>query len=161
MIIAGCGGLGFLLAWNYNRELVSLRQLIRALQYMESELEYKLTPLAELCTNTAAELVGNVKAVYQAFAQELENQIAPDAAFCMNAALQNIPDIPRKTAEYLESLGQCLGKFDLEGQLRGLEAVRNDCAATVAQMESMRPQRVRNYQTLGLCAGAALAILFL
>ncbi len=161
LIVAGCGGLGFLMSWNYNRELAAVRQLVRALEYMESDLEYRLTPLAELCRKTAVILTGSLKAAYLAFAGELENQIAPDAAFCMGKALHSVPELPKRTAEFLNQLGESLGQFDLPGQLRSLQALRTACTAAAVQMESLRPQRVRSYQTLGLCAGAALAILFL
>ncbi len=161
LIIAGCGGLGFLMAWNYNRELAFLRQLMRALEYMQSDLEYRLTPLPELSRKTAVILTGRLQAVFASFAEELESQIAPDAAFCMTAALAKVRDLPKKTTEYLEMLGGLLGQFDLQGQLRGLSSLQECCASCYAQLETSRPQRIRSYQTLGLCAGAALAILFI
>ncbi len=161
LVIAGCGGLGFLMAWNYNRELSALRQLVRALEYMHSELEFRLTPLAELSRKTAELLTGSMKKVCITFAGELDSQIAPDASFCMSAALSQTPELPKKTAEYLKILGQSLGQFDLRGQLRGLESLRGACGTAVEQMEAAKPQRIRSYQTLGLCAGAALAILFI
>ena len=77
------------------------------------------------------------------------------------AALNNIPELPKKTAQYLGDLGQSLGVFDLQGQLRGLESVRCNCMSAITEREQQRPQRVRSYETLGLCAGAALAILLI
>lgn len=161
LIVCGCGGFGFVMAWNYNRSLSSMRQLLWALDYMESELEFRLTPLPELCRKTALQLSGSLKAVFMAFIQELESQIAPDASFCMKAALKRVPDLPKAAAEYLELLGSTLGQFDLQGQLRGMDALHTRCASELTQMEGMRSQRIRSYQTLGLCAGAALAILFI
>jgi hypothetical protein len=54
-----------------------------------------------------------------------------------------------------------MGRFDLEGQLNGLEAVRTRCRDWLDELISGREVRLRNYQTLGLCAGAALVILFI
>ena len=54
-----------------------------------------------------------------------------------------------------------MGQFDLSGQLKGFEAVNKDCLRELTDLENNRTQRTRSYQTLGLCAGAALAILFL
>ena len=161
LIIAGSGGFGFLMAWNYKRELISLRQLVRALEYMESDLEYRLTTLAVLCKKTSELLSGSLRAVFLNFAQELEGQMAPDAAYCMTVTLNNTPELPKKTAEFLAALGQSLGVFDLQGQLRGLESVRSNCISAITEMEQQRSQRVRSYETLGLCAGAALAILLI
>ena len=58
-------------------------------------------------------------------------------------------------------LGASLGRFDLQGQLQGIESVRAQCRKDLAELEDNRDQRLRSYQTLGLCAGCALAILFL
>ncbi|MBQ2785576.1 MAG: stage III sporulation protein AB [Oscillospiraceae bacterium] len=161
LIITGSGGFGFLMAWNYKRELESLRQLVKALEYMESDLEYRLTTLSVLSKKTAEILTGSMQRLFFNFAKELDGQMAPDAAYCMTVALNNTPELPKKTVEYLRALGQNLGVFDLQGQLRGLESVRSNCMLAVTQMEQQRPQRVRSYETLGLCAGAALAILLI
>ena len=45
LVIAGCGGFGFSIAAGYKREESTLRQLIQALNTMEWELSYRLTPL--------------------------------------------------------------------------------------------------------------------
>ena len=57
-------------------------------------------------------------------------------------------------------MGSSLGRFDLEGQLQGLESVRIYCREQLDELSKDRDVRLRSYQTLGLCAGAALAILF-
>jgi hypothetical protein len=54
-----------------------------------------------------------------------------------------------------------MGKFDIDGQINGLEAVRSLCRRMLDELTSGREVRLRNYQTLGLCAGAALVILFI
>ncbi len=161
LVVAGCGGLGFLMAWNYKRDISSLRRLIGALEYMACELEYRLTPLPELCRKTAELQSGCVKTVFVNLSRALDSQIAPDVSFCMSAALEKIPDMPKQTAAAFRCLGNSLGHFDLAGQLRGLESVRENCLMEVKELENNRSQRTRSYQTLGLCAGAALAILFI
>ena len=59
----------------------------------------------------------------------------------------------------LRLLGQTLGRFDLPGQLKGIKAVQESCRRELARLERNRDARLRSYQTLGLCAGAALVIL--
>ena len=60
----------------------------------------------------------------------------------------------------MKQLAQCLGRYDLEGQLQGLETVRQQCRTDLRELESERKEQMRNYQTLAVCAGASLAILF-
>ena len=77
----------------------------------------------------------------------------------MQAALSSVEDIPKHTREALADMGKTLGRFDLSGQLKGLEQVRASCRAELESLRSNREPQLRSYQTLGLCAGAALAIL--
>ena len=98
--------------------------------------------------------------VLKTLAGELENQITPDADSCMYAAISRVEDLPQRAGEALRMLGRSLGRFDLEGQLLGLEQIRSHCRRELERMSADRDQRVRGYQTLGICAGAALAILF-
>ena len=53
MIIAGCGGYGFSLAARYRQQERTLSELINALERMECELQYRMTPLPELCRMAA------------------------------------------------------------------------------------------------------------
>jgi stage III sporulation protein AB len=161
MIIAACGAVGFSMAASHRREEVALRQLIRAMDYMGCELQYRLTPLPELCRNAAAESAGVVSQALLCLAGELENQIAPDASSCMNAALSKTHRLPKRAEENLRLLGSSLGRFDLQGQLSGLEQTRHQCRRELEELTNNRDVRLRSYQTLGLCAGSALAILFL
>ena len=79
----------------------------------------------------------------------------------MNAALSACGDLPERTGKAMRRLGASLGRFDLDGQLKGLESVRSDCREELKQLGLHRDERLRSYQTLGLCAGAALTILFI
>lgn len=161
LVIAGCGGFGFLMAAAHRRTEQCLRRLIGALDYMECELQYHLTPLPDLCRQAASESTGEIRELFCALAQELEDQVSPDVQSCMHAAIHKLPALPGQAEDALKELGSSLGRFDLSGQLRGLEAVRATCRRSLEEMSQNREVRLRSYQTLGLCAGAALAILFI
>lgn len=159
LIVLSCGGFGIGLAAAHRREEAALRQLVSALDLMECELQYRMTALPELCRLAGQESQGCIRKVLLGLAMELDAQIAPEVSSCMKAALSTVRDLPSAAAQALEHLGQCLGRFDLAGQLKGLEAVRGDCRRVLAEMTHNKGQRLRSYQTLGFCAGAALAIL--
>ena len=161
LIILGCGGVGFLMAYQEKRELYCLRQLMRALEYMDAELSYHLTALPELFRSAAA-LVGDpVRCLLLKMAVELDRQILPNATYCMEAAIAQVPELPKHTVQACQELGSALGCFDLEGQRKGIASVMTFCHRACEELEKNRPQRLRSYQTLGLCAGAALVILLI
>lgn len=161
LVVLGCGSVGFAMSAAHRREERNLRQLISALDFMQCELQYRLTPLPDLCRLTAAQCRGSLRTLFLTLARELEDQINPDVYHCMNAALTKVPDLTKQTAEAVTSLGRTLGRFDLDGQILGLENARNNCRSTLEKLSDNREIRLRSYQTLSLCAGAALAILFL
>lgn len=160
LVITGCGGFGFSMAANHRREETLLRQLIHVLEFMECELQYRLTPLPELCRQSARETGGILRDILLNLAKEMDWQTAPDVCSCMNAALKRSRDIPNSLRKLLLQLGGTLGRFDLPGQLRGLQSVKAYCEAALKRLEKNKDVRLRSYQTLGLCAGVALAILF-
>lgn len=161
LIFFCCGGIGFRIAHNYIRETTILQQLINTLDYMECELQYHLTPLPDLCRQAALEQTGIITDVFLKLSRELEDQISPEVDTCMNAALNSVPNIPFNTADLLRQLGCSLGRFDIDGQLIGLESMRNKCRQTLQDLKDNKLRHIRGYQTLGLCAGAALVILFI
>lgn len=159
MIVAGCGGFGWSMAAARRSEELTLRQLIAALDFMQCELQYRLTPLPDLCHLAGREQNGIIGLFFRNLSLELESQISPDVSSCVAAALSRMHKIPGTVKEAIELLASSLGRFDSQGQLHGLEQVRQFCREEVDRFAQNREVRLRGYQTLGLCAGAALAIL--
>lgn len=160
LIISACGGFGVSLSSGHRREEQILRCLIGILDYMASELHYRALPLPELCRLAGKESRGEVGTVFTALAEALEAKLSPDVSDCMDSVLTGI-DLPPVTLRNLKLLGSSLGRFDFEGQLKGLETVRTACRTDLEALTANREVRLRNYQTLSLCAGAALAILLI
>lgn len=159
-VLGSCGGFGFSIAHGYRQRERLLQQLLAALEMMGAELEYRLTPLPELSRKAARDTSGVLRCVFLNLSRELNWQSEPDAGSCMRAAMDKCHDLPACLRRPLRLLGQTLGRFDLPGQLQGLKSVRDACQREISRLEQDRDVRLRSYQTLGLCAGAALVILF-
>lgn len=160
LIISACGGFGFCLGSEHRREERLLRSLIRGLDFMVSELHFHATQLPELCGLAGKECGGEVGQVFSSLSRELEQQLSPNVSTSMESALASSP-LPPITLRNLQVLGTSLGRFDLDGQLNGLEAVREASRKDLEALTANREVRLRNYQTLSLCAGAALAIVLI
>lgn len=160
LVVGGCGFFGFYTAALHNTEERSLRRLIAILDYISCELQYKLSPLPDLCRQAGREATGSLRKVFLHFADELDSQIFPEVKSCMHAAIAQCPNLPELTKQCLIQLGSSMGRFDLSGQIQSLEAVRITCRNHLSRLEAGKDVRLRSYQTLGLCAGAALVILF-
>ena len=161
MIVLGCSSVGFKMAAGYIREERFLKQLISVLDYMECELQYRLTPLPELCKQAADQCNGSLRSLLLSLTEELEAQISPDVERCMSAAISYHIDLPNISKSMLDMFGRSLGKFDLKGQLKGISDVRAECKLHIDRLSENKDYRLRSYRTLAICAGAALAILFI
>jgi stage III sporulation protein AB len=161
IVVICCGYFGFAMAIAHRKDEKMLRQIICAINFMESELQYRLTPLPQLLLQAANETNGFVRVVLSQLADELNDQVSPEVQCCMDAVLLKQKEISRCGREVFHTMGQSLGRFDLQGQLMELDSLRLMCRRYLSALETDRDVRLRSYKTLGLCAGATLAILFL
>ncbi len=161
LVIAACGAMGIKMSMAYIKQERQLEQLLASMHYIKCELQYRLTPLSQVVYQCSVQTTGALRSFYQNLQKELDTQISPNAQYCMRSALTKSNDLFPSTAAVLRRLGETLGAFDLDGQLIGIEEASAFCRETIDNMKKNRTDRIRNYQTLGLCAGAALVILFL
>ena len=159
IILLGSCCFGLSAAARLSAEVRSLRKLMSLLDFMSCELQYRLTPLPDLCRQAAFETSGTLRHVFLRFAEELDSQISPDVKSCMNAALSGANGLSDAARKCMLQLGSSMGRFDLSGQISALESVRQSCRRNLEILESGKDSRLRMYKTLGICAGAAIVIL--
>ena len=66
-----------------------------------------------------------------------------------------------RTRETVRNLAFSLGKFDLGGQVRAIELAQERLRAELAEVQAGSRARCRSYETIGICAGLALAVILL
>lgn len=160
MIAVSCAGYGFMITYHHRREVASLRQLMATLEWMICELQYRLTPLPELC-RLAAGRGGLAASIFSMMAVQLEESVSADAGECMRVCVKKQKNLPLRLELVFMELGQSLGRFSLNGQITELKAAVEMCRRELKGLEAGQESRLRSYRTLGICAGAALIILFL
>ena len=161
LIIAGCSGIGFSMAMNCRREQKALEDLSRALSHIASELEFRQMPLPDIFLKIGQEGTGCVYSLFTVLGQALNRQVAPNAGCCLDVVLRNCQQIPATTACILKELGMGLGQYDIGGQLRNILSVKDRCDREINLLTNQKEERIRRYQTLGICTGAAIVILLL
>ena len=161
LLIVGFGGVGFLMANAYKHEIRVLRQFVRTLEFMKNELHFHLTPLPELSRQISATENGCLGHFFFVLAEELDSQVRPDVQSCVKAALSKSREIPTSTSRMIAILGKTLGRFDLRGQLADIEALLGECSQKLNVLVADQDKRIQKYQTLGLCAGVAMAIVLI
>ena len=64
-----------------------------------------------------------------------------------------------RARQTLCTLAFSLGKFDVGGQLRAITLAQAHLRAELDELQSGSRARCRSYETIGVCAGLALAVL--
>lgn len=159
LVVISCGGFGLLISLTHKREVSTLDALLRILEWMTNDLRMRLTPLPDLCRIASGFCEGDLCRFFLELEKELDKHASPDASTCAGNVLKNKQYLSSGIKEVLTALGESLGRFDAEGQVKSLESVKCLAADRKAFLCKNMDARLRSYQTLGLCAGAALAIL--
>ena len=159
LVISACGGYGLMMVFSHRKEVAGLRALVHALDVMICVLDFRLTPLPDLCKIGADSIDGPVSSCLLRLSEILNDQLSADVGSCTTDAVDMTAGLPQRVSLEIRSMGQTRGRFDLEGQRSGLRNCKEVCNNQLEVLEHQQPQRLRSYQTLGFCAGAALAIL--
>ena len=160
-IFVSCASVGFTVAYRQTRELKMIEQWIRIIARAEKEICCHLRAVPDLFRMISYEENGPLGRLFLRTAIEMENQIQPNASICLNVALADFDGLPKSVLDMLILFGAELGRYDLESQLKGLAEIRAIAEEKRTQILQNHSKRIRGYQTLGLCAGAALVILFI
>lgn len=161
LIIVACSSFGVFATSSHRKSVKAMQQLLGAITFIEHELQYRMSSLPDIFHQTAAYCKGPVGRFFGLLADELEKQIAPDIGFCIEAALSQTEELPLLAKKGIHLLGKSLGRFDVENQLEELAIVRTECTSILSSYTDNQEVRLRSYQTLALCAGAAVAILLI
>lgn len=159
LVIFACGGVGFKAAADHKRQVRQLKEVIASVQFMKYELAYRYTPLPELCRKVATTTTGHIQRFYFKLSDVLQSQICPDTRSCCSYSIAQTKGLPPAVCDTLMTMAATLGQFDLQGQLDGLDLAIAHGENLLQKLTFEQDNRLRSYQTLGLCAGAALAIL--
>lgn len=157
LIVAGCGGWGLSMASSQLHEEAMLKELLFFLESVRWELEYRMTSLPELIQTCSQKTHGQLRRTLLQFEENLRNLALPDAGCCMSLALSE--EMPSSIRRLLDILGDSLGRYDLSGQLEGLQAVESACRSRGEELKLKRNDKLHSFRILGFCAGIALVVL--
>lgn len=160
-VIVACGSVGFYMAAEHRRTEKTLKQLLSAIDYIGNELQYRMSTLPDIFRQVATLYQGVIGKFFKLLTIEMEKQVLPNMICCVDAVIPQITDMPKPVKECLVLLGRSLGQFDVDGQLKDLSNVREECSTRLMKFTDNQEVRLRSYQTLALCAGAAVAILLM
>lgn len=162
LLTAGAAALGFSAAAQLERRVRTLRTILSALELMERELAYRLTPMPELFSILAERLAPPVGSFFKACRERLSQLGEKRLEELWEESLSEFPmDLGAEELQVLRELGGILGQYDGEGQREALALAQGQMKECLNHAAEERTRMGRVYGTLGLAAGAFLVILLL
>ncbi|MFC7394244.1 stage III sporulation protein SpoIIIAB [Scopulibacillus cellulosilyticus] len=163
IIITSTTGIGMLVSRRFSERPRQLRQLRSALQSLEAEIMYGLTPVREAASHLSTQLPKPLSL----FFKQLEAKLSEEAVTLQSAWEETLESFWEQTAlqksekEIMYQFGATLGKHDSENErkqirlaLAHLEREENEARQAQGKYEKMS-------KSLGLLAGLLIVLLLL
>ena len=158
MIILGAGSFGIAKTAQFYRQQRQLRSFLNALEILKCEMDYTLYPLPKLCRITAERSDRVCAEFLRKYADSLDrgscrSTAAREAFFSVNCVL------PQDASMAVLELFSALGRYDVDGEANLLKLTQHRLKAALERGETEKRPMVKGYTILGVCTGAAVAIL--
>ena len=163
LVTVGTAGAGFGFARAVRGQIRQMVALIAALEYLKSEMEYRLTPLPELFAELAQGEEAAAAAFFGRCAGSMREDRSASPQVVFRGAMEQTKELQwsRRTREAMMNLAFSLGRFDLGGQRRAIELAQERIGQELQEVQAGSRARCRSYETIGICAGLAVAVILL
>ncbi|MBO5867675.1 MAG: stage III sporulation protein AB [Oscillospiraceae bacterium] len=160
-IVIGSGFIGLAHTYHHKKTVNLLKQVISAVDYMERELKYRHPPVPELFSSAAEHISGTIGELLKHVAIETELRFHQDVRTCFDIVMEKSFHLPDIIVCACQLIGSAIGEFDISGQIENLNNVHSECLTMQDKLTEEQDIRMRSFQTLALCCGAAVAILLI
>lgn len=161
LILLGAGGFGIAKSMLFYRQYHQLQEFLGAIEILQCELNYTLSPLPALCRRTAQRTKSACSSFFLNFAQKLEREGSRE-----KAAAEAMEDtkglmLPSDAKLAVMELLSALGRYDVDGENRILKLTGQRLRAALERLENEKKPLARSYAVLGFVTGIALVILLI
>lgn len=161
LIVIASSLIGFIKARDFEKRTAELRDIINALQILESEICYKSNILRDALLNCSEAISDNIAIIFKCASELLKNRnMTSDEAW--NEAL-NInakkTSLKEEDIQILLRLGGSLGTSDYEGQVKNIGFIIKQIEGQIVKADADCIKYQAMYRKLGLLGGVAVVIM--
>ena len=160
LVVSGGAATGIFMARSVRRKLEVCRELISALELMRGEIEFRLTPLGEICKQLGEVCKKPLGPVFSQIADDFISAPGRPSGVQMRRALQGQP-LPEEPKAVLTELFDSFGKQDVYAQLRAIDLAERRIQLTLDELQGEKKERCQIYRMIGVCTGLAVAVILI
>lgn len=153
---------GFYMASRYAKRPKQLRQLRHALQRLETEIVYGITPLPEAFARLALHMASPFASLFERMSASLQQSGNGSAADCWErewSLIWEYTALRSSDREILLQFGRTLGVSDREDQMKHLHLAMRQLQAEEESAKEEQAKYERMWRSLGLLGAALIVIL--
>lgn len=160
LVFLGCSAAGFSAASELKHERDLLHAFSASLALLRSEIGYRAHTLPEIFRKASDSAPEPLCGVFCKLAETVSEAPGESLSAHVTASLGFSTPLPQPICEAFKYLGASLGGTDADAQLHTISLCEELIRTAGEELQKEFMQRCRARRTLGVCAGAVLAILF-
>lgn len=161
LIVTASGLAGWKKAGLYSRRPRELRQLIAALQMLETDITYVATPLPEALARAAEQIGAPVSILLERIAGELQTGSGRPAREAWSESLQwyhQRSSLSDSDLSIVRGLGNSIGISDREDQGKHIRLAAEQLKAALTAAEEAAQKNVKMWNYVGLLGGLVIVL---
>ena len=162
LILLTSTAMGFMFSSRYRERPRQLRQLKSALQSLEAEIMYGLTPIHEAAAHLAEQIPHPINGFFIELVQQLDKRNGQSFHYIWNEALENFwPKTALKIneKEIWKQFGQTLGQTDRDNQQKHIKMALSHLDREEKEARLAQQQYEKMTKSLGVLGGLLLILL--
>lgn len=154
---------GFVWAKQYSDRPKQLRQMKAALQALEAEIMFGMTPLAEACDHLSGQFSGPIGDFFKSFSDTL----GKNAESVHSAWDESLNEIWKRTAfrkndlEVMKQFGTTLGRHDRDHQQKQIKLTLSHLEREEAEARDSQQRNEKMIKSLGFLAGLLIVLMLM
>lgn len=164
LIIGACGALGLSARQDLRTRIAAVDGCMKALERIESEIAYRLTPSGELVGLLAKDGDPQVAPIFESIAGQLKRNDGLSLSYKWCRALREtgpVCGLKNEEIGILCDASAFLGRYDSEQQLQSLRLTRSRLEAVRGEAAEDLKNKGNLYRTCGLALGVLAVIVLL
>ena len=161
IILGGSTSIGFLISKKYKNRVIELKDFRNAINILETKIKFTYEPIKEIFKEISKNTDKKISQIFENSCKYIEENSTKEAWNKSIEETKEILSLNEEDINIIKSLGNMLGKTDVEGQISEIELTSNYIETQIAKAEEERKKNEKMYRTLGTVVGLAIVIILI